>query len=227
MRIKFIFHKFNRNGAAARNTGFIECTGEYISLLDDDDIYLPGRLEKSVNHLSKQKKIIGAVYCGFLGWNSPVNDTNRYKEGDLSKELLLLDFKKHYMHTNTATYTREAYLALNGFDESYRRHQDLEFNLRFFTEYRVRAFKECLVKLNPEKSNVDNKVYGMDMFNLKMKFLDDFQYTIKCLSQSEQNSIYLKHWAEVKKYAADHDKFYSILRNDVSNGHLQLELMKP
>ncbi|WP_438883286.1 hypothetical protein, partial [Bacillus cereus group sp. Bce013] len=78
---------------------------------------------------------VGAVYCGFLGWNSSENDLHRYKEGDLTLDILMLDYKNHYLHTNTATYKRHVVLSINGFDESYHRHQDLEFNLRFFESY--------------------------------------------------------------------------------------------
>jgi hypothetical protein len=69
----------------------------------------------------------------------------RYIEGNLTLEILQLDYKKHYLHTNTATYKREAYVNLNGFDESYRRHQDLEFNLRFFEMYEMKAVRQALV----------------------------------------------------------------------------------
>ena len=118
--IKFIEHNENRNGAAARNTGLLVSTGEYICFLDDDDIYLQGRLSESIAKLANQPSHVGAVYCGFLGWNSPKNDLNRYAEGDLTKEILLLEYLKHYVHTNTVTYRRSAVLALNGFDESYQ-----------------------------------------------------------------------------------------------------------
>ncbi|XKF16227.1 glycosyltransferase [Halomonas sp. BLK-85] len=199
-KIVYIEHENNRNGAAARNTGILNSTGEYISFLDDDDIYLPGRVSQSISKLKETSYKIGAVYCGFLGWNSPENDLERYKEGDLTKEILLLDYKKHYLHTNTATYKRNAVLALNGFDESYRRHQDLEFNLRFFELYLVESVKKPLVRLNPEPSCVSNKVYNVEMIDLKSKFLFQFDYIISRFGEQIAKEIYLKHWSEVERY---------------------------
>ncbi|UTA78635.1 glycosyltransferase [Halomonas sp. XH26] len=198
--IIYIEHKDNRNGAAARNTGVLNSTGEYISFLDDDDIYLPGRISQSILKLKETSYKVGAVYCGFLGWNSPENDLGRYKEGDLTKDILLLDYKKHYLHTNTATYKREAVIALNGFDESYRRHQDLEFNIRFFESYQVESIKKALVRLNPEPSAVSNKVYNVEMINLKSKFLSQFDYIISQFGEEIEKEVYLKHWSEVDKY---------------------------
>jgi len=216
----FIEHKINRNGSAARNTGILHSTGEYICFLDDDDIYLPGRLSKSIDVLKRTHKNIGAVYCGFLGWNSPKNDLNRYKKGNLIRDILHLDYKKHYLHTNTATYKRQAVLELNGFDESYRRHQDLEFNLRFFEKYEIETVEECLVRLNPEPSNTSNKVYNKNMLEIKNKFLNQFHYLID--SFEDPMSIYKLHWNEVKKYSHNINSIKVYLAPYYKNGLIEI-----
>ena len=219
--IRYISHSANRNGAAARNTGLLNCTGEYITFLDDDDIYLPDRLSKSINKLKNTQQKIGAVYCGFLGWNSPEDDKNRYQKGNLSKELLLLEYKKHYLHTNTATYKYEALMALNGFDESYRRHQDIELNLRFFEQYDIETVQFSGVRLNPEPSDVSNKIFNIDMLNLKIKFLSEFNDTIQNFEDSTQEKIYKLHWQEVIKYTSNNsliiEYFNSCYKNAAAN----------
>ena len=220
--LSLLEHTQNRNGAAARNTAIMQSSGEYICFLDDDDIYLPGRISKSVDALQKTRGVDGAVYCGFLGWNSPQNDVNRYKSGDLTLEILMLDYKKHYLHTNTATYKREAVLAINGFDESYRRHQDLEFNLRFFELYDIDVVKESGVRLNPEPSDVSNKVFNIDMIKLKSKFLLQFEKTIEELREADE--IYVKHWNEVIRYINDKKIANDFFRVHKKNGFLQVAL---
>ena len=187
--IRYISHSANRNGAAARNTGLLNCTGEYITFLDDDDIYLPDRLSKSINKLKNTQQKIGAVYCGFLGWNSPEDDKNRYQKGNLSKELLLLEYKKHYLHTNTATYKYEALMALNGFDESYRRHQDIELNLRFFEQYEIETVQFSGVRLNPEPSDVSNKIFNIDILNLIILIIIICLITIWCRISINRNEL--------------------------------------
>ncbi|MFB2865116.1 glycosyltransferase [Aeromonas sp. MdU4] len=210
--IKLIEHSINRNGSSARNTGFLSSSGEYISFLDDDDIYLPGRLTKTVENLKCSGNHIGATYCGFLGWNSPENNLQRYTEGDLTKYILLLDYFKHYVHTNTVTYKRSSVLELNGFDESYRRHQDLEFNIRFFQKYIISATKEALVRLNPAPSDISNKVFDMDMALLKNKFLNQFSSIISDLGEDVSRDIYSKHIHEVVRYIRDKEKFNNQMR---------------
>jgi glycosyltransferase involved in cell wall biosynthesis/GR25 family glycosyltransferase involved in LPS biosynthesis len=215
--VNLINHDVNRNGAAARNTGIFNSTGEYICFLDDDDIYLPGRISSSVEKLKDTPEKIGAVYCGFLGWNSPVNDLQRYGIGDLSENILRLDYKSHYLHTNTATYKRAAVIRLNGFDESYRRHQDLEFNLRFFEFYQVDAVKEALVRLNPAPSGVDNKVYGFEMVLLKLKFIRQFRRLIDRLGEETSRAILEKQFHELEKYSKGKilDHGLSFLRHEL------------
>lgn len=215
--IKLIEHKVNRNGSSARNTGIFASSGEFISFLDDDDIYLPGRLTKTVEKLKGSGNYIGATYCGFLGWNSPENNLQRYAEGDLTKYILLLDYFKHYVHTNTVTYKRSAVLELNGFDESYRRHQDLEFNIRFFQKNLISATKEAMVRLNPAPSDISNKVFDIDMALLKNKFLNQFTQVIASFGKDISSEIYEKHIHEVVRYIRDKNNFNRKIRNQNHN----------
>ncbi|WP_237055937.1 glycosyltransferase [Microbulbifer sediminum] len=227
-RIKLIQHEKNANGAAARNTGIFSSSGEYISFLDDDDIYLPGRISRSVLELDGSSESIGAVYCGFLGWNSPSLNLDRFKDGDLTKEIFMLDYFKHYLHTNTATYRASAIMVANGFDESYRRHQDLEFNLRFFERFKIGAVKEALVRLAPEKSTVDNKLYGVDMLNLKRKFLTEFEYLISSFDEEDQRKIYDVHCREISRYTEEDVHImdiYNFVRGHTINEGVQSKLL--
>ena len=51
-KIKYIKHKYNINGSAARNTGMKVAKGEYFSFLDDDDYLFPDKIEKQVKFCS-------------------------------------------------------------------------------------------------------------------------------------------------------------------------------
>ncbi|MFW6015819.1 MAG: glycosyltransferase family 2 protein [bacterium] len=63
-RINFIKHKENMGLSAARNTGFKNSIGELIAYLDDDDEWLPEKLEQQVNKmLDSSEKNLGLIYC--------------------------------------------------------------------------------------------------------------------------------------------------------------------
>jgi glycosyltransferase involved in cell wall biosynthesis len=60
-RIKII-RQANRGLPGARNTGIRHAQGDYIAFLDADDIWLPNKLEKHVNHL-KNSPTVGISFC--------------------------------------------------------------------------------------------------------------------------------------------------------------------
>ena len=61
-RIRVILQK-NAGSAAARNHGIRECNGQYIALLDADDIWLPTFLEKQIAFMKRKRAI--CVTCGY------------------------------------------------------------------------------------------------------------------------------------------------------------------
>ncbi|TKB46101.1 glycosyltransferase [Thalassotalea mangrovi] len=220
--IVYIPHSENRNGSAARNTGIFAASGEYLCFLDDDDCYLPGRLSKSVEVLAMTPAEIGAVYCGYRNGNENGNAEKRFLAGDLTEYILTLDYQKHYLHTNTATYKREAVYRLAGFDESYRRHQDLEFNLRFFQHFKMGCVTEALVQLRPQASVNENKVYNQELFDLKVRFLEQFRGIIGQFSQRVQNKIYRAHSEEIIAFSQSKKSLKAALKARCSNTFFQL-----
>ena len=56
-RIRFIELSPSRGGNAARNAGIEAATGDYVAFLDDDDKWLPEKLEKQMNYCAQLRKI--------------------------------------------------------------------------------------------------------------------------------------------------------------------------
>lgn len=190
-KVKYIKHEKNKNGAAARNTGFKISKGEYISFLDDDDIFMETKIEKQVNFLENNLNY-HAVYC-WRYQNNRIIKSNR--TGDLSRELLTLEFTPY---TSSILLRRECYEVLNGFDEHFRRHQDYEFLLRFFELYKIGVVKEPLVKI--VGNGVDNSLHGKDLEILKEQFLRKFDSYINKIDNIEKNfkkTVYSRHYSVV------------------------------
>lgn len=134
--VKYVCHEVNKNGSAARNTGVKNSGGEYIALLDDDDIYYPEKIEKQVEAISKLPEEYGLVYCGISVFRNGKKIRDKFAS---QSESWLYDLLIHRIAIGSSTLLvrRSVWEALNGFDESFRRHQDYEFTARVAANYKI------------------------------------------------------------------------------------------
>lgn len=198
-RLIVLKHKINRNASAARNSGLLKSSGEWVSFLDDDDYFEPNRLSSVEVTLANSGDEVGACYCGYTGnWNGEVN-LDRFPEGNLREEVITLRYNAHYMCTNTVTFKRTALEQIGGFDEGYVRHQDLELMARFFEKYEIKAIKKFLVKNRPVSVSSTFKADLESLSRLKVKFLRDLEPTLDKKNSALMNSVVNAHVADILK----------------------------
>ena len=191
--VVYLKHETNRNGAAARNTGIHFSHGLYIAFLDDDDWFLPEKIEEQVRFLNQHEQF-KACYCLAQRDGKPIQ-TIPYT-GDVSKELLMM---KSRMFTPSLCFRKEALLAINGFDESFRRHQDYELLLRFFQKgFKIGCVEKVLVELGTGAGN--NNPNGDKLLGIKNNFLKSFEPFINLIDKSTpgiKKKIYALHYGKV------------------------------
>jgi glycosyltransferase involved in cell wall biosynthesis len=183
-RVLYLKHDRNKNGAAARNTGVAHSSGDIISFLDDDDWFLKNKIELQLEYLLKNKNFKG-VYCGTKIKGKIIIPR---LEGDLTKQLLLMETS---LYTPTLMFYKSVYIELNGFNESFRRHQDYEFLLRFFNKYKIGVVKECLVFLGD--NNGENELKGAELESMKKMFLKTFEFEINAYGNLFKKRVLGKH----------------------------------
>lgn len=195
--IIYINHEYNKNGAAARNTGIKNAKGKYIAFLDDDDEWLPQKVELQVNKLEKLNKEWGGIYSGFIRKKNGeiVSKSNELIEGNFKKELLLMRFD---IAGSSNLFLRRSVLEeLEGFDESFNRHQDWEILIRFFRDYKLAAIQD---KLLIKHLTSQNKPNAEERSTLKRKYLKKFRTDIEKFPEETQKKINRKHWLRVAKH---------------------------
>jgi glycosyltransferase involved in cell wall biosynthesis len=186
-RIHFI-EKANGGACSARNEGIRRATGEYVTFLDCDDLYVPQKIERCVSYLEANPDF-GFVYTGvyFIDENDAVISTYDHpnsREGYITSGLILGNFI-----CNSTIVVRQSVLQKAGFfDENFFTPGDWDLWLRFsviaqagyiadpLTKYRVidnyifnrleLARKEELYmldkffKANPDYQSLKGKAYS-------------------------------------------------------------------
>lgn len=193
-RVKYVCHEINKNGSAARNTGANAARGKYLALLDDDDEYLPEKIERQVELLEQLDESYALVYCGhetFVDGKS-IGITHKTKSGHLFYEVM-----KHDVIIGSTSFLirREAWDSIAGFDESFRRHQDWEFTARIAYLYKVCAddfvgFKRHIMKRNSPKNPDLSLQY-------RKHYLEKMQPYLNSLSKEQQRDVYLSNMMDV------------------------------
>lgn len=187
-RIKYFRHEVNQGGSSARNTGIKNSTGKYVAFLDSDDEWLEGKLESQVRAMeNRPSDVWGGVYCGFFYTTGKGEVIEAVKCGNLKKDLLNLEVDM--CAGSTFLVSKSVINDIGLFDESFKRHQDWEYLVRFFRKYKILAVREPLVKINGHRI-----VKGVTLAEVKEQYLSKFETDINELGEDIAQEIRAKHW---------------------------------
>ncbi len=192
-RVHYIKHALNKNGAAARNTGIKNSKGKYIAFLDDDDYFKPSKIEIQVALLENDLEF-QAAYCQCERNGKVIAKNLPY--GNLGKDILLL---KTNLFTPSLIFRAESIKHINGFDESFKRHQDYEMMIRFFAEgFRINVAQEALTVIGTNSG--ENRPDAESMEALKKQFLNKFDPYMDNFSKNDRlyrNKVYARNYSGV------------------------------
>lgn len=192
-QVKYKAHEFNKNGSAARNTGFALSKGDLIGFIDDDDQYLPDKLSKSVDVLTKLDRSWGGCYTDAI-----VNKGNheQYQTFSNIEGHMLFQTLCHlvFMNPSTLVLRREVVQRLHGFDESFQRHQDFEFNARLANLCKLKHINYVGSIYNSQNHRHYNKERAIEYRSFYIKKM---QPLILQFSLSKQKIIATRNAVEV------------------------------
>ncbi len=167
-RIVYLKQEQRIGGAAARNRGIDCARGEVVAFLDDDDEWLPMKLEKQMVLFERRPISLGLVYTGY--WiidkesGKVVQQKIPTKQGDLSREI----FIRNWVGGSSSVAVRKScLLAVHGFDPSLPSFQDYDLWIRMAKKFEFDFVKEPLLKyhLHQQKiwTNPDALIRGLDL----------------------------------------------------------------
>lgn len=105
--------------------------------VDDDDLILPEKMAAQAAFLDSHDETWGACYTRYIDKKDGrvVGRSRENRQGNLLMEELARNL---FIHAGSNLMVRRSVVdALSGFDESFARHQDMEFLIRFFKRWKL------------------------------------------------------------------------------------------
>lgn len=171
-KIRYLYQD-NKGLAAARNTGIKDSRGEYLTFLDDDDIFRPRKLEIQASILEKNTEI-DLVYSDYY-----IFGTNNKNKSILSlsagRNQPTYEFAQSlFLNPNIATPSvmirHKCFFDVGLFDEHLRAHEDGDMFLRIALNGKVKfsRYISAKVRYHKNKMSFDRvKIYKSEIESAK------------------------------------------------------------
>ncbi len=184
-RIQFLENDISRGASAARNAALEICKGEYIAFIDDDDEWLPRKLEKQMKAFEIAPHEVGVVYTRF--WKVKDRAKNYVllpkmkKEGAIDKALL----QGNFIALPSAVVRKECFAKAGVFDEHLTCFHDWEFFIRISKHYHFKCIGEPLLIVYPQKKSIssdqDARIKALEL--ILQKHFEEFAKKRKLLAK--------------------------------------------
>ncbi len=175
----YISENESRGGNYARNVGLENASGDVVAFLDDDDEWLSTKIEKQLFKLSEENQF---VYCGrifgtgiefYKLYEEDIKNC-KYKEGDLSKEVLV-----HVIGvTSTIMVKHQLIDKVGKFDENLKAWQEYDLCIRLLQNTKAAIVREDLVLYRMQiddksrnTNNIDKWIESTQLIEKKYKEL--------------------------------------------------------
>lgn len=203
-RIKYIKNEKNLGGAASRNVGIFAAGGQFISFLDDDDMYLPDKLMVQVSGMIEN----GWDFCCMDGATfdleeNPVSERHQKLRNGMSKDdLIRVNLIYQISGTNSFMFRAPYLKAVGGFDDVPSCHEFFLVQKVLETNARVGYIPEIHIRnyMHPggQLSTSFKKLAGMTkMLELKKKYFyllsDDQRNYVLCRYYGVSFFVYYKN----------------------------------
>lgn len=165
--------RVNKGQSAAINVGLSFCRGDYIAILDSDDLFAPDKIEKQMNYLLSNPDV-GLVYANGYAIDEHGNklydfyDDSHVERSDPSR--VLMDC--YFLLPNNALVRRAAFMEAGGFDENLRAAQDHDMAIRIAEVTRIGYLPDYLFCYRRHKDSISHK-------NAKRRWKNGYKILLK------------------------------------------------
>jgi glycosyltransferase involved in cell wall biosynthesis len=227
-RIKYFYIK-NSGPATARNYGIKNSTGEWIAFLDSDDIWLPGKIEKQLNHM---KTRMNKSFC-CSDWSNfvKVEDTSisvlkNYEAFEKNPDFDLM-LKENFVLTSSVLIERKKLLKTNLFWESLKGPEDRHLWLRILQQGNAEICKEIMVLRRFHSANISSTIAFIE--NQLVMLESIMKWDIISNNSDRKNIVEERikgtklglayEYSKNKQYKKSAELYYSCYLNGIKKSH--------
>jgi glycosyltransferase involved in cell wall biosynthesis len=176
-RLTYFLNDHSRGGAGARNAGIARAKGQWIAFLDDDDVWLPQKLERQHQKIVTVSAEVGLVYTGYATY-------------DFQRDRILAEFQPQkagwilddLLYENCITgfcgvvIRADLLKAVGGLDELLPSRQDIDLYVQIAQRAAIAYVAETLFYIRKGHAervsiNWENKLAGHRLFKEKYAHL--------------------------------------------------------
>lgn len=212
--IFYIRNEKNLGSAKTRNIGIDIAKGKYITFLDDDDIYLPNKIEKQFNFMEENNLDYSITDLDLFNEKNQLIDRrvrNYLKKKDASS-LFSYHLKYHLTGTDTMMFKKEYLIKIGKFalidvgDEFYLMQRAIENNGKF--GYLIGSDIKAYVHTEENGlSSGEGKINGENiLYEHKKKYFSQ-------LSKKDIKYIKMRHYAVIAYAEIRRKKYWKFLEN--------------
>jgi len=227
-RIRYISNEVNLGAAITRNSAIAIAKGEWLAILDADDVYLPQKLEKQleiIRQCSSNLVLIGSG-CFYIDSEGRKGKEYNYPTSSLDLKRNLLIMRKFPPHSSLV-YRKSSFLAAGGFNVLFARSEDYELCLRLarfgdfsvwpspLIEYRVHSTNISKTKSRQQLTQIDFGIAAVTCQMLKnadyadpRDFANDYLWVefLEFVVMSIRRAGYYEHLTWVNDFKIDFQK---------------------
>lgn len=195
--ITFLPLKENMGICAAFNRGLALTRGDFITDFAADDVMLPQRMDRMVNHFSKLDQTYGVVFTN-AAYTDTTGKTLRYHTEHLIKRKLISRvpegwvfrdvLRRYFICAPAMLVRREVFNELKGYDENLA-YEDFDFWVRSSREFKYAYLDEVLTKVRRTNHSMSSGWYERGDSQLHSTFLVCQKAVDLCKDDEDKNAL--------------------------------------
>ena len=182
--LRYVFQK-NRGVSAARNLGIKEANGEYIALLDSDDLWMPTKLEQQIGALARNKAHFRLCHTDEIWMRNGIRVNPHKKHKKQGGNVFLNCLKLCCISPSSVVLHKSVFDDVGFFDENLPACEDYDFWLRYCAKEEVIFLSDHLIIKNGGHNNqLSRRHWGMDRFRVYA-----LEKLVNCTDLNSMNKI--------------------------------------